>query len=481
MRSMMASVTRLMVVGVLGVGFGSVALAQPCQPVWDGTLGAVGTTGGYVAPMTAYGPSGAESLYAGGSFSNIGGSGAAYLGRYDPATNRWSRVGTGIGQGFTNAFLTSLVTYPVGGVNELIVGGFYANAGGLAGTRSLAKWNGTAWSSLNTNWTTADNYSVWAMLNWDGIGGRRLYVGGRFAAVGGIATDSIAWYDGESWNAMNTLLTSVSGNPGVFALAAFDDGTGPALYAGGRFNTINGVNAAFVAKWDGEVWSRVGTGITGGSTFSGIEAMAVFDDGTGPALYVGGWDLTPPGSTVRSVVKWNGTSWSPAGQYLGGRTTALKVWDDGSGPKLYAGGTAQPGISYVAVLENGQWTPLAGGVTGAISGNFPSVFGLAVWQDALLVGGDFTTAGTGAGAVSSRGIVVRTGCPSRCAADVDNGSGTGVPDGATTIEDLLYYLGEYDAGASGADIDNGTLTGTPDGGVTIEDLLYYLTRYDAGC
>lgn len=32
-----------------------------------------------------------------------------------------------------------------------------------------------------------------------------------------------------------------------------------------------------------------------------------------------------------------------------------------------------------------------------------------------------------------------------------------------------------------ADVDDGTGTGTPDGGVTIDDLLYYLARFNAGC
>jgi hypothetical protein len=68
-----------------------------------------------------------------------------------------------------------------------------------------------------------------------------------------------------------------------------------------------------------------------------------------------------------------------------------------------------------------------------------------------------------------------------CVADMDNGTGTGTPDGGVGIEDLLYYLGVYDAGTSRADVDDGTGTGTPDGGVGIEDLLYYLERYDAGC
>lgn len=71
--------------------------------------------------------------------------------------------------------------------------------------------------------------------------------------------------------------------------------------------------------------------------------------------------------------------------------------------------------------------------------------------------------------------------PDACVADVDNGSGTGTPDGGVTIDDLLYYLSIFEAGNASADVDDGTMTGTSDGGVTIEDLLYYLFRYEAGC
>lgn len=69
----------------------------------------------------------------------------------------------------------------------------------------------------------------------------------------------------------------------------------------------------------------------------------------------------------------------------------------------------------------------------------------------------------------------------RCPADLDDGSGTGTPDGGVTLEDLLYYIDLYDSGSTSADLDNGTSTGTPDGGVTIEDLLYFLLRFDSGC
>jgi uncharacterized repeat protein (TIGR01451 family) len=68
-----------------------------------------------------------------------------------------------------------------------------------------------------------------------------------------------------------------------------------------------------------------------------------------------------------------------------------------------------------------------------------------------------------------------------CPADVDDGGGTGAPDGGVTIDDLLYYLGIFEAGVLAADVDDGSGTGTPDGGVTIDDLLYFLLRFEAGC
>jgi hypothetical protein len=74
-----------------------------------------------------------------------------------------------------------------------------------------------------------------------------------------------------------------------------------------------------------------------------------------------------------------------------------------------------------------------------------------------------------------------SGTRAACPADVDDGSGTGRPDGGVTIDDLLYYLGIYGDGVSAADLDDGSGTGTRDGGVTIDDLLYYLSRYSAGC
>ncbi len=61
-----------------------------------------------------------------------------------------------------------------------------------------------------------------------------------------------------------------------------------------------------------------------------------------------------------------------------------------------------------------------------------------------------------------------------CAADYDL-------DGGVTIDDLLLYLFDFEAGDLSADVDDGSSSGTPDGGVTVDDLLYFLVRFEAGC
>lgn len=88
-------------------------------------------------------------------------------------------------------------------------------------------------------------------------------------------------------------------------------------------------------------------------------------------------------------------------------------------------------------------------------------------------GGGRIVAGT-----QGRGVWI---APSYCPADVDDGSGSGTPDGGVTIDDLLYYLSLYRDGMTAADLDDGSGTGRHDGGVTIDDLLYFITRFEGGC
>jgi hypothetical protein len=58
--------------------------------------------------------------------------------------------------------------------------------------------------------------------------------------------------------------------------------SGPDLYAGGQFTTAGGVLANGIAKWNGNSWSPLGSGIGGYSRY--VLALAASDS----ELYVGG-------------------------------------------------------------------------------------------------------------------------------------------------------------------------------------------------
>lgn len=82
--------------------------------------------------------------------------------------------------------------------------------------------------------------------------------------------------------------------------------------------------------------------------------------------------------------------------------------------------------------------------------------------------------------VAAFNAIFTAGC---CPADLDDGSGSGTRDGGVDINDLLFFLGAFEAGAVSADLDNDgdPAQGTPDGGVDINDLLFFLSRFEAGC
>src|SRR5689334_10802779 len=102
----------------------------------------------------------------------------------------------------------------------------------------------------------------------DGTVGPSLYAG----SVVGVARRVLG-----TWS----LLPGLSGSyTDVMSFGVFDDGTGPALYAGGGFD----FPTPGIAKWIGTAWTPVSGGLAGGPTGRGANAMAVFDDGSGPAL-----------------------------------------------------------------------------------------------------------------------------------------------------------------------------------------------------
>lgn len=186
----------------------------------------------------------------------------------------------------------------------------------------------------------------------------------------------------------------------VFALARHDDGTGPALFATGQFGSVGGTSAVAIARWDGVVWSVLGSGLGNEG-----RALAVHDDGSGEALFVGGLFQTAGGQPALRIARWHGGQWGPVGGGFDNRVNALVRFDDGKGgaPQLIAGGTFSTAggqaAARVARWDGATWSPLGGGVNGPVRA-------LAVFDEgqgpALFAAGNFTTAGTAAAARIAR-------------------------------------------------------------------------------
>ena len=190
---------------------------------------------------------------------------------------------------------------------------------------------------------------VQALAVYDDGTGEALYIGGEFTTAGGVTVNGIAKWDGATWSALNG--PSDTGVTGLIrSMVVHDDGSGPALYAGGYFATAGGVTVNGIAKWNGTEWSSL-AGPSGTGVYGGVRALAVYDDGSGEALYAGGNFSSAGGVWASSIAKWNGTEWSalagPSDTGTNGWVVALAVYDDGSGVALYAGGsfTAAGGVT----------------------------------------------------------------------------------------------------------------------------------------
>jgi trimeric autotransporter adhesin len=223
------------------------------------------------------------------------------------------------------------------------------------------------------------NVEVYALAEYGGD----LYAGGAFLIAGGGSALRVARWDGQSWWPLSSGLTGPYNSPDALAMTVHDDGSGLALYVGGTFQSAGGVAANYMASWNGSAWSALGAGVGGR-----VWALAVFEG----ALYAGGAFTSAGGAASPSrVARWDGASgWSAVGQAsTAGNVRALAVYDGA----LYAGAFNPAGG--VPDLAIARWDGAAGvwsAVGGSVNGN---VFALAVFEGGLYVGGSFNMAGGG--------------------------------------------------------------------------------------
>ncbi|QDU69628.1 hypothetical protein [Engelhardtia mirabilis] len=245
----------------------------------------------------------------------------------------------------TDGYVAELALLDVGTGPALYAGGDFTMAGGVPAS-NVARWDGSAWSDVGGGVGGGPVNYVNAICSFDDGTGPALYVGGRFATAGGVAADSIARFDGSTWTALSGGLSSVftGVQPLVSALIVHDDGSGPALFVGGTFTLAGSTPVLNIAKWDGTQWFPVGSGV--GYPSSGVRDLEVFDDGSGPRLFAGGqFNGTGFDPVPHHVVAWDGATWTPLpsgpdgiGSSTGTYVQTLRTFDDGTGPALFVGG-----------------------------------------------------------------------------------------------------------------------------------------------
>ncbi len=385
--------------GLVGIAAFSAASFGQCTPHWDYTVSTPGVSvgTGYVGAMIEY----QGDLVMSGSFMGIGGvANTKYIARYNKATNTWSPFGLGLGDAPSNSFGTSFAK--MGG--DLYVGGFFADASGVADTKSIARWDGTQFNSLGQGWANNSINQVQSLLSSSAIGGPRVYIGGGFDNIAGQPAANIAMWDGTALTPLATSMNLVGINAVVFSMAMFDDGQGGGtqLYIGGRFADIDGVPTKMIARWNGTTWSGVGTNLGNTIATGEIDNMLIWNN----ELYVSGNNIRVDG-VLQQVAKWNGVTWTAVGQNPTGRVWTLETFDDGSGEKLYAGGTAVA-LGRIFRLEGNVWTPYGGGADS-------QVIRLFKFAGEMFMGGSFANVN----GVPASHIISRVGCPACGTADFD--------------------------------------------------------------
>jgi hypothetical protein len=207
-----------------------------------------------------------------------------------------------------------------------------------------------------------------------------LYVGGTFTIAGTTNANNIAKWDGQKWTPLGSGMGG--SNACVYALCV----GGNAVYAGGSFTTAGGVVVSNIAKWDGNQWLALGSGVD-----NTVRALAMI----GTDVYAGGLFTNASGNAANYIAKWNGKQWSPlgwgvGGYYWGNAVYALAV----SGTNLYVGGMfirvdERFYTSSVARWDGSSWEGLSTG----LDGEFPVVAALAVSGTNVYAGGEFTRPG----------------------------------------------------------------------------------------
>jgi hypothetical protein len=396
-----------------------------------------------------------NNVYAGGEFTTAGGNSANYIAKWDGTS--WSSLGSGSSNG-TNGWVTSIA---VDSANKKVyVCGNFSTAGGKT-LNGIAVWDAAAntWNNPIGEVNINGNGHVSKLLFKSSTG--ILYAGGDFDTIDNVEATGIAQYtiSSKKWAPLDAGVYDY----GVQALAFDNNGS---LYAGGDFTLINGNLYNCIGKWTNG-WQTLSNGVTR-SSGEGAWVRDIVGDTSG-AIYAGGYFDGAGGNQANFIAKYSGNGWTALGSGLDGQAVALA---NDSSNNLYVGGifTKAGGktANGIAVWNPGNqtWTGIDSGLTAhPVQGRgYPSVcvYELAIdSNDNVYAGGDFM-------AGSSNNIAVFT--------NANSGSGGGGGSG-DTVPLYRYWNGiEHFYTTNGLEIGSTTAGTLGNYGYTCESIQCYVNK-----
>ncbi|NUM71646.1 MAG: T9SS type A sorting domain-containing protein [Ignavibacteriaceae bacterium] len=327
-----------------------------------------------------------NDVYVTGAFTLAGNSEVSSVAKWNGTS--WSTLSTGIVYHSSDFPGTGTALQAVN--NHLYIGGFLTKANDQL-VSNIVSWNmqTNAYSKLSDGSDERGVYdgSVYATAQ----SGNRLYAGGSFSIIGGERARNIAVYENGAWNALNE---GISGEVNTI----FADGND--IYVGGSFGVAGTTQAFHIAKWNGSEWSSIGIGV-GGVVNPSVNVITKKDN----YLYVGGYfriagDSVNNALPVNSIARFNLLTgrWENFGNgvELFEGTPGIVYDIEFAGDTMLAGGyfltAGTAAANSLAKYINNTWLPIGSpsdnGVTGV-------VYALKYQDEKLLIGGEFDRTGTG--------------------------------------------------------------------------------------
>ena len=318
---------------------------------------------------------GNQNVYVAGAFTNIGGVATQGVAVWNPNTQAWSALGSGLTGG-------NGVALAQDAAGAIYVAGTFTGAGGAGNTQQLAKWtpSTSTWSSIHPAGPPTGGTTINA-LAFDNVG--NLFAGGDFTAINAVAAARIAYMTpAGTWTAMgtgcNAAVRAITNLPGTNI-----------MYIGGDFTTAGGVaNASYITYWNGSF-----VALSAG-TVGNVYAIEIAPNGD---VYIGGTFATQASvAACKHVARWNGAGWFGVGNGVDGTIVkALLFLPNGL---LYVGGDFTT-IGTLAAVQLAIWNGSTYIYNDVQLPNAPTINALAynTNQGILYVGHTDVTAGAARG------------------------------------------------------------------------------------